>query len=258
MEENAVKRVIKIVKKYYKESQKIKNSVLHKELNDIVTDVDVFMEENIIKELKKFYPTHSFYAEESGQTLTNNNAEDFFQWLIDPIDGTINYAAGLPLFATSVALQKNGETILGVVFDHGQGDIYTAIAGKGAFKNSEKLQVSKRKKLSDCIVSFCLTSHYNEEHTTKILDVAKKLSPKLRGLRLIVSSAIELCWLASGKIDGVINIKPSVGLSSAAGKLFITETGGKVTNVEGDPRQKIDTMLCTNGMIHDEIVKLVK
>ncbi len=76
-------------------------------------------------------------------------------------------------------------------------------------------------------------------------------------MRLIVSGAIELCWCASGKIDGVINVKPSVGLSSAAGKLFVEEAGGKITNIVGDKRERIDTMLVTNGKIHNELVEIL-
>ena len=85
----------------------------------------------------------------------------------------------------------------------------------------------------------------------------EKLASKVRGLRLVVSGAIELCWCASGKIDGVINVKPSVGLSSAAGKLFVKEAGGKVTNLKGNRRNKIDTLLVNNGKIHNELVEIL-
>ena len=99
-----------------------------------------------------------------------------------------------------------------------------------------------------------MTSHYNKEHIKCVLDVEKKLADKVRGLRLIVSGAIELAWCASGKIDGCLNIKPSIGLSSAAGKLLVQEAGGTVTNVLGNERDEIDTMLVTNGLIHKELV----
>ena len=115
--------------------------------------------------------------------------------------------------------------------------------------------MSDNELLKDSIVSFCLTSHYNQEHIKSILNVEEKLADKVRGLRLIVSAAIELAWCASGKIDGCLNVKPSIGLSSAAGKLLVQEAGGKVTNLLGNERNEIDTMLVTNGLIHDEIVK---
>lgn len=154
-------------------------------------------------------------------------------------------------------MKKNNETILGIVFDYSQNDIYYAIKGKGAFCNGKKLQVSNNDKLNNSIISFCLTSHYSNEHIKDVLNVEEKLAPKVRGLRLIVSGAIELCWCASGKIDGVLNVKPSVGLSSAAGKLFVAEAGGIITNLKEKERNNIDTLLVTNGKIHDEIVELL-
>ena len=120
------------------------------------------------------------------------------------------------------------------------------------------MKVSNNDKLNNSILSFCLTSHYNNEHIKEVLNVEEKMASKVRGLRLVVSGAIELCWCASGKIDGVINVKPSMGLSSAAGKLFVKEAGGKVTNLQGNEREKVDTLLVTNGKVHDEIVEILK
>ena len=256
-EKLAVKRVVKIIQRAFRSSKHISKNTTKKELNDIVTDVDVFMENSIIEGLLKFYPTHSFFAEESGETKAMNG-EEVFQWFIDPIDGTVNFAAGLSLFGITVALQKNGETILGVTILPGQNEVYTAISGQGAYCNYKRLAVSTRKQLKDCIATVCLTSHYNKEHTEKAIDAIKKISPNARGVRIIVSAAVELCWLASGKIDAVVNIKPSVGLSSLAGKLFVVEAGGESTNTFGKQRERIDTTLCSNGLIHKEIVKLLK
>lgn len=238
----------------YNDSKNIKNrDIKNKDGNDIVTAIDLYMEKNIIQVIKEMFPEHSIYSEECGEQ--KNNSE--YEWFIDPIDGTINFAAGIPLFSTSIALKKNEETILGIVLDYNQNDVYWALKGKGAFCNGRKLQVSNNDKLSNSIISFCLTSHYSDKHIKDVLDVEEKLASKVRGLRLIVSGAIELCWCASGKIDGVLNVKPSIGLSSAAGKLFVIEAGGKITNLKGKPRDNIDTLLVTNGKIHNEIVKLL-
>ena len=97
----------------------------------------------------------------------------------------------------------------------------------------------------------------NDKHIKDVLNIEQKLASKVRGLRLIVSSAIELAWCASGKIEGCLNVKPSIGLSSAAGKLLVQEAGGKVTNLQGTRRENIDTMLVTNGNIHNEIVSVI-
>lgn len=252
---NLIDKIIELVKKAYNEAKEIKNkNVKSKDLNDIVTDVDIFMENKIVTAIKEWFPDHSIYAEESGED--NRNSE--YEWLIDPIDGTINFASGIPLFATSIALRKNRETIMGIIFDWSQDAVYFCIKDKGAFCNDRPIHVSECDKLNNSIISFCLTSHYNEKHIKEVLDVEGKLASKVRGLRLIVSAAIELAWCASGKIDGCLNIKPSIGLSSAAGKLLVQEAGGKVTNLQGNPRENIDTMLVTNGNIHDEIVLAIK
>lgn len=248
------KKLKEKVLKIYEESKNIKDiAIKNKEKNDIVTAVDVFMENEIIKIIKEWFPEHSIYSEECGEL--SNNSE--YEWFIDPIDGTINFASGIPLFSTSIALKKNDETIFGIVFDYNQNDVYYAIKGQGAFCNENKLNVSDNEKLSDGIISFCLTSHYSDKHIKDVLKVEEKLASKVRGLRLVVSGAIELCWCASGKIDGVLNVKPSIGVSSAAGKLFVQEAGGKITNLLGNKREKIDTMLVTNGKIHDEILKVL-
>jgi len=248
------KKLKEKVLKIYEESKNIKDiAIKNKEKNDIVTAVDVFMENEIIKIIKEWFPEHSIYSEECGEL--SNNSE--YEWFIDPIDGTINFAAGIPLFSTSIALKKNDETIFGIVFDYNQNDVYYAIKGQGAFCNENKLNVSANEKLSDGIISFCLTSHYSDKHIKDVLKVEEKLASKVRGLRLVVSGAIELCWCASGKIDGVLNVKPSIGVSSAAGKLFVQEAGGKITNLLGNKREKIDTMLVTNGKIHDEILNVL-
>lgn len=240
--------------KIYNDSKNIKDiDIKNKDGNDIVTAIDLYMEKNIIEVIKQWFPEHSIYSEECGEK--NNKSE--YEWFIDPIDGTINFASGLPIYSTSIALKKNNETILGIVFDYSQNDIYYAIKEKGAFCNGNRLQVSNNNKLSDSIISFWLTSHYSDEHIKDVLNVEEKLASKVRGLRLIVSGAIELCWCASGKIDGVVNVKPSIGLSSAAGKLFVAEAGGKITNLKGNTRDKIDTLLVTNGKIHNEIVEVL-
>lgn len=251
---NLINKLIDVIKKAYNEAKEIKNkNIQNKELNDIVTDVDIFMENKIVTKIKEWFPSHSIYAEESG----NDNKNSEYEWLIDPIDGTINFASGIPLFATSVALRKNGEAILGIIVDYSQDDVYYCIKGQGAFCNGNPIHVSECDKLNNSIISFCLTSHYNNKHIKDVLTIEERLAPKVRGLRLIVSAAIELAWCASGKTDGCLNVKPSIGLSSAAGKLLVQEAGGMVTNLQGKMRENIDTMLVTNGKIHNEIVEII-
>lgn len=256
-EKLAIKRVVSIIKKYYRKSQKLLGlNVSKKERNDIVTDVDLFMEKNIISELSKYYPTHSFEAEESGETKKQIDG-DVYKWIIDPIDGTINFAAGLPDFGIVVALQKNGETILGVNVLPALGEVYTAIKGKGAYCNGKKLKVSNNSNLCDCVIFIYLGVKHKQEDIKKTVRLIDKLTSKIRGLRIVGSSACASSWVANGKIDAIINIMPTKSLGSTAGRLFITEAGGKVTNITGQNREPKDTLLCSNGLVHNEIIKII-
>ncbi len=254
LDNNFVEKLKELIESSYKETLNFDKNIENKELNDIVTNVDIYIEEKIINQLLEWFPKYSIYSEEKGRI--NNNSE--YVWYIEPVDGTINFASGIPLFSTSIALKKNGETIFGFVYDYNQKDTYYAYKGGGrSYCNDKKLKVSSTSDLKDSIISFCLTSHYNDKHIKEVLNIEEKLATKTRGLRLIVSSAIELCWLASGKIDGFINVKPSEGLSSAAGMLIVEEAGGKITNISGESMKKIDNKVISNGKIHDELINIL-
>jgi len=239
----------------YNEARNINDiNIQNKELNDIVTDVDLFMERKIVNAIQEWFPNHSINSEECG----NISKSSEFEWLIDPIDGTINYSKGLPMYSTTIALRKNGETIFGIIYDYTSDRFYYAIKNQGAYCNGEKIHVSSKSELSESVISFCLTSHYNIEKINEVLEVQKSLAPKVRGLRLIVSSAIELAWCAEGKIDGCLNVKESYRLGSSAGILLVEEAGGMATNIKGKTREKYDTMLVTNGLIHSKLVNAMK
>lgn len=237
------------------EDAKLSQEVTLKEQRDIVTNTDLFIEKHMIERLKAKYSTHYFSSEEAGKANIGKHAADVYEWIIDPIDGTINYAAGLPWFSTSICLKHNNELIVGIVYIHSTKELYSAIRGQGSFCNGEPIHVSSTKKLNQSILSFMLTSHYTEEQTDYILKIIRDLSLKTRGLRLLVSQAVELCLIASGKLDGTVCIK-SRGFSSSAGSLIVQEAGGRVTTIDGKKRDsKANSLLVSNGIIHDELVK---
>lgn len=206
--------------------------------------------------LSKYYPDHSFNAEESGKQL-KSKSRDFYEWIIDPIDGTVQFASGLPDFGIVVALQKNGETILGVNVLPKLGEVYTSIKGQGAFCNGQKLQVSNKENLSKCVIYVYLGAKHKSEEIDKTFKIIEKLTSLARGVRIVGSSACVSSWVASGKIDAIMNLKSTESLGSTAGKLFIEEAGGKVTNIAGLPRQKKDRILFSNGVIHDKILNIL-
>lgn len=224
-----------------------------KELNDIATFADEYIEKKLREFIHSSFPLHRIIGEEEG----DNNVDSPYEWIIDPIDGTVNYASKIPFFSSTIALRYNKDTIFGLIYDIPNNDIYYAIKGKGSFKNDIPLKVSDKSDLSESIVTICLTSSYDEILTKEVLDIIKKLQPHLRGIRIIVSTAYELTWITSGLIEGMINIKPSLGVSSKAGILIVTEANGKVSNIKGNKRDNIDTLLVTNGLIHDKILKII-
>lgn len=218
--------------------------------HDIVSKADLLAEKEIVTNLKQYFPDHVFISEELPTTQEGTRE---FQWIIDPLDGTINYVAGLPFFSSSIALQKNGETILGVIYDPSANKLYTSIKGTGSFVNNRKLQVSSNSDLGNSVLSFMLTSHYNQEEVNEILKHVEKLSVACRGLRLYVSQALELAYIASGKLDGTICVK-SRGFSSAAGVLILREAGGKATDLQGQEfGNGSRSLLATNSLVHDKI-----
>lgn len=248
--------VINIIKNGYKSMHIDSIRVHRKELNDIVTNIDINLEKYIINELQAIYPTHFFSAEERGRYSCYNN--DIYEWIIDPIDGTINFASGLPFYTTSICLKHNDDLLLGIVYDKSNDDCYYAIKNQGAYLNEKRIRVSENTDISNSILTFMLTSHYNENQTKEILDIVKKLSNRVRGMRLLVSQALELCYIACGKIDGTVCIK-SRGFSSSAGALILREAGGKATDLMGKEFKMGSTsLLASNGNIHEDILKILK
>lgn len=245
-----------IINNAYKSIPTNNIEVQKKELRDIVTSIDIHLERYIINELKNIYPTHFFSSEERGRYLCSNN--DIYEWIIDPIDGTINFASGLPFYTTSVCLKHNDDLLLGIVYDKSNNDYYYAIKNQGAYLNEKKIRVSKNTDIGNSILTFMLTSHYNENQTEEILDIVRKLSNRVRGMRLLVSQALELCYIACGKIDGTVCIK-SKGFSSSAGTLILREAGGKATDLTGKEFEMGSTsLLATNGNIHADILNILK
>lgn len=255
--EDIRKNAIQVLKEVLQELHELndKNEVSIKEGRDIVTSTDIFIEKKLIEKLRNLYPSHFFSSEEIGEAAIDQSRSDVFEWVIDPIDGTINYSAGLPWFSTSICLKHNETLVVGIVYLYESQNIYSAVLGEGSFCNDRPIHVSKTPSLDKSILSFMLTSHYNEEQTDYILKIVRNLSLKTRGLRLLVSQAYELCMIAEGKLDGTVCIK-SKGFSSSAGALIVQEAGGKVTTIDGKERtSKATSLLVSNGILHEELVK---
>lgn len=221
--------------------------------SNLVTNVDKASEKHIKEFIQKKYPAHSILAEESGE-LKN---ESEYLWVIDPVDGTTNFAHGLPIFAVSIGLQRNGITIAGVVYDVMQNVTYSAETGGGAYADSRKILVSKNYKLSRSVLATGFP--YNiSENPDKAIEKFAAFTKSARGIRRLGSAAIDLCYVAKGIFDGFweVYLHP---WDICAGKLIVEEAGGLVTDFKGNA---IDIythyVLATNGLIHNRMIEILE
>lgn len=222
---------------------------------DMVTDSDLGSEEIIIKSLKKAFPNHEILAEEAnGKTKPGKNKG--YRWIIDPLDGTTNFAHNYPLFAVSIALEYKGKIILGVAYNPLLNELFTAITGRGAYLNGKKISVSKQKKLDK---SFLATGFpYNFRQTAKRnLDYFGKLQMAAQDIRRDGSAVLNMCYVACGRFEGFweMNLQP---WDTAAGLLIVKEAGGLVTDFSGKKFSVYKgNTLASNGKIHKQMLKIL-
>ncbi len=231
-----------------REKFSLPKEVFYKGAIDLVTNVDRACETTILNILKEVFPTHGILSEESDFTPSDSP----YLWIVDPLDGTTNYAHGYPCFSVSIALEHAGELLVGVVYNPITDECFTAIRGGGAFKNHQPLHVSKTRKIRQALLctGFPYDVGTSERNNLKEFIAIIK---QAQGVRRDGSAALDLCRVAEGSFDGFweLKLKP---WDVAAGALIAMEAGGRVTSFFGEafhPRQ--DTILCTNGLIHDEL-----
>ena len=200
--------------------------VVTKQNNDFVSNVDHMAEEVIIATIKEAYPDHGILAEESG-----TQAEDSeYQWIIDPLDGTTNYLHGFPQFAVSIALKYKNRLVVGVIYDPVAQELFVASRGNGATLNDKKIRVTNHKGLHNALLGTGFP-YYDQSYLDTYLETMKEFIQKTAGLRRPGSAALDLAWLAAGRIDGFweFNLK---AWDIAAGALIVREAGGIVSDFE--------------------------
>lgn len=221
---------------------------------DIVTEADLASEAMIIERIKSYYPKHSILAEEAGEAVIIGG-DNAWKWIIDPLDGTTNYAHGYPCFAVTIALEHDGEVVIGVTFDPTRDEMFAAEKGGGATLNGKPIRVSVAENLGDSLI--CTGFPYDFKRKD---DFARHLTEFLlnsRGVRRDGSAAIDLAYVACGRFDGFWE----EGLNPwdlAAGKLLIEEAGGWVTNYDGSAFSIYSPPICaSNGKIHSEMLAVL-
>lgn len=226
----------------------------HKEgVNNIVTQADFASEKAILDVIKSAFPQDNIVSEES--PVINGNSD--YSWIVDPIDGTVNFANNIPICCVSIGLQYKGKMFMGAVYNPFMDEFYFAEKGKGAFLNDEPIQVSKKDNvLESCLVTGFPYTYLEEPNGP--LEVFSRLVVKGVPVRRMGSAALDLCWVAAGRFDGFYEHKLHAW-DTSAGFLLVEEAGGKVTNLKGDVYNPFEYgIIATNGTIHQELEEYVK
>ena len=219
---------------------------------NLVTEVDRRSEAAIIEALSKAFPEHRILAEEGGE---GSQKESPYKWIVDPLDGTTNFAHGFPAFCVSIGLEVEGRVVLGVVYDPLRQELFEAEAGKGAFLNGERIRVSRAAALDQALLVTGFA--YDQEGRPCSLDEYSRFEWRARGIRGTESAAIDLCYVASGRIDGFWERK-LFPWDVAAGSLIVAEAGGRVTDFAGNPYSIYsDKILASNGRVHQAMIDVL-
>ena len=242
-------KVSKVIIRDFGEVEKLQ--VSRKGPGDFVTKTDKKVEKIIIEELEKARPKYGFIAEESGER--KNESE--FNWVIDPIDGTSNFMHGIPHFAISIALEKNGEVISGIVCDPIKNETFYAEKGRGAYLNNRRIRVSSRKSLDEVIGLYGCPPMMKIDGN-KFFDQIKKASSQIHKLRNYGSAALDFAYVAAGRADFAWYDHLNYW-DYAAGKIILLEAGGTITDFAGKSFIKQKETFISNSYIHDEVIKIL-
>jgi len=219
---------------------------------NLVTEMDLRSEKLIVARLRKLLPDASFLAEE-GSAVENDAS---YKWVIDPLDGTTNYAHTFPIWCVSIALEWLGEIVLGCVYDPNRDELFTAVRGKPARLNGRLIRVSERRRLDQSLLA---TGFPYDVQTSSInnLDHFVRFAKTARAVRRAGSAALDLCYLAMGRFDGFWELKLHPW-DTAAGTLIVKQAGGRVTDFRGKPYSIYsENLLASNNAIHSQMIRVL-
>ena len=221
---------------------------------NFVSLADRRAEQMLYDDLTKARPGYGFLGEEGG---TREGTDKANTWIVDPLDGTTNFLHGIPQFAISIGLQREGTIIAGVIYNPANDELYIAERGKGAFLNDQRLRVAGRKQLSECVVACGLPHIGRGDHELSRREMAE-MQNRVAGLRRFGAASLDLAFVAAGRLDGYWerNLQP---WDIAAGLIMVREAGGVVSGIEGgDTAMATGHVVCGNETIQRELVKILK
>ena len=221
---------------------------------DFVSAADLKAEQAIFEALEKARPGYGFLGEERGMI---EGTDKTHTWIVDPLDGTTNFLHGIPQFAVSIGLQREGTMIAGLIYNPANDELYIAERGKGAFLNDQRLRVAGRRKLDDCVVACGLPHIGRGNHELALREMAA-LQSKVAGFRRFGAASLDMAFVAAGRLDGYWE-RNLQAWDMAAGAILIKEAGGVVSCIDGasDPL-KTGNVICGNEYIHGELVKILR
>jgi myo-inositol-1(or 4)-monophosphatase len=246
---NAVKAGAAELSRFFNKSFIVSNK---EGINNLVTEADHASEKAILDVIYKEFPDHHILSEEAGEIIQDSN----YKWIIDPIDGTVNFAHSIPLCCVSIAVEYKGEIILASVYNPIMNELFFAEKAQGATLNDKPIRVSKKQN----VVNACLVTGFPYTYLDMPngpLQIFEKLIRKGIPVRRLGSAATDLCWVAAGRFDGFYEHKLQAW-DSAGGYLIVEEAGGKVTDFNGSKFSPYQPhILATNGDIHEEMLAVI-
>ena len=223
---------------------------------DLVTEADLASERLIVERIRSYYPRHSILSEEAGDVIAIEGEQSEYKWIVDPLDGTTNYAHGYPAFCVSVALEHLGRVCLGVVYDPLRDELFAAERGEGATLNGRRVRVSETDDLNRALL--CTGFPYDVRERNDFARHFRNFIMSAQSVRRDGTAALDLAYVAAGRFDGFYEegLRP---WDVAAGVLLVEEAGGRVTHYDGKPFQiYTPPIAASNGLVHDAMLEVLQ
>jgi myo-inositol-1(or 4)-monophosphatase len=223
---------------------------------DLVTEADIASERLIVERIRSYHPRHAILTEESGDVVALGDVDSDYKWIIDPLDGTTNYAHGYPVFCVSIALEHEGRVVVGVVHDPTRDELFAAERGQGATLNGRSLRVSETSELNDALL--CTGFPYDVRDRGDFARHFRNFIMRAQSVRRDGAAALDLAYVAAGRFDAFYEegLRP---WDVAAGVLLVEEAGGRVTHYDGSPfRIYTPPIAASNGLIHEAMLDVLR
>jgi myo-inositol-1(or 4)-monophosphatase len=223
---------------------------------DLVTEADIASERLIVERIRGYHPRHAILTEESGDVFIDGGADSNYKWIIDPLDGTTNYAHGYPIFCVSIALEHEGRVVVGVVYDPTRDELFAAERGDGATLNGRRVRVSDTDEFNRALI--CTGFPYDVRERNDFARHFRNFIMQAQSVRRDGSAALDLAYVASGRFEGFYEegLRP---WDVAAGVLLVEEAGGRVTHFDGSPFHIYQPPIAaSNGLIHDAMLRILQ